>query len=254
MRNEKKLVMFDFGGVVELHDHGDRERYDYKAVICNAVRYAVGSKHVDMYGYSLHELDEMLWERIVSDERDDRIMVGCSTKREFVEVFGNLLCDIGNISHSYVEHVCERFLRYVHEYNRRIPCDMDMVRIQRRLREECLVGGMSNISYMWSPRFHKFVDFIEYDVVWESFKMGFTKPDLAAYRSVEAMTGLEPCDILLIDDTLENVRGAIDAGWCAWRYEDCCSIDKIRRICTDFLSENKLAMPSLTSYEVQSPK
>ena len=39
------------------------------------------------------------------------------------------------------------------------------------------------------------------------------KPELAYFRAVEAQVGLSGFDLVLIDDSMNNVEGARAAGW-----------------------------------------
>lgn len=48
-----------------------------------------------------------------------------------------------------------------------------------------------------------------------SHRLGHRKPQLKAYREVERQFDLNPTQTLFIDDTLVNVRGALNAGWTA---------------------------------------
>ena len=48
-----------------------------------------------------------------------------------------------------------------------------------------------------------------------SHRLGHRKPQLKAYREVERQFDLNPAQTLFIDDTLVNVRGALNAGWTA---------------------------------------
>ena len=41
------------------------------------------------------------------------------------------------------------------------------------------------------------------------------KPDVAAYRAVEERTGTDGPEIVLFDDTLENIEAARSLGWIA---------------------------------------
>ena len=52
------------------------------------------------------------------------------------------------------------------------------------------------------------VDSIQY-----SARIGVRKPNLEFFRAVMSRTGLSPDEILLIDDTAENIQGAQTIGW-----------------------------------------
>lgn len=51
------------------------------------------------------------------------------------------------------------------------------------------------------------------DYLLASHEYGHSKPDLAIYRALEKLTGYQGKEILFFDDVLQNVRGALNAGW-----------------------------------------
>ena len=52
------------------------------------------------------------------------------------------------------------------------------------------------------------------------------KPDPAIYALAADRFGLEPCAMLFIDDTLENVVAARDCGWHAHHFRDAAGLDR----------------------------
>ncbi|NBJ11376.1 HAD-IA family hydrolase [Microvirga arsenatis] len=60
-----------------------------------------------------------------------------------------------------------------------------------------------------------------FDSIQYSAQIGAKKPELEFFRTAASRTGLSPDEILLIDDSVENVQGAKIAGWKAvlWRAE-----------------------------------
>ncbi|MFV2002990.1 MAG: HAD family hydrolase, partial [Paracoccaceae bacterium] len=46
-----------------------------------------------------------------------------------------------------------------------------------------------------------------------SGRMGAAKPDAAFFKSIEAELGLEPSQILFVDDYSKNIDGAVACGW-----------------------------------------
>ncbi|MFK0686564.1 HAD-IA family hydrolase [Ochrobactrum sp. BD61] len=65
------------------------------------------------------------------------------------------------------------------------------------------------VDYIW--RVHQMDSY--FDAVHCSASIGFRKPQRAYYEAVGRELGPKTNDICLIDDTPENVRGAIDCGW-----------------------------------------
>lgn len=53
-----------------------------------------------------------------------------------------------------------------------------------------------------------------------SYQIGAVKPEQFFYRHIEQALGLNPSDLLLVDDTLSHVEGAQRCGWQAYHYQD----------------------------------
>jgi HAD superfamily hydrolase (TIGR01509 family) len=70
-----------------------------------------------------------------------------------------------------------------------------------------------------------------FDVLVYSHEVGVEKPDLAIYRFAEAALGVEPHEIVFLDDRESAVDGALAAGWNAVLHQNTAgSIEEIRRI------------------------
>ncbi len=72
--------------------------------------------------------------------------------------------------------------------------------------------------YLWEE-----LDFqSDFDGLHYAAALGSSKPAAPFYKSIEARTGLQPSDLFLIDDKIENVEGAINSGWAAalWTGQD----------------------------------
>lgn len=54
---------------------------------------------------------------------------------------------------------------------------------------------------------------IEYDVIIDSSKVGAIKPDDEIYEMATAAAGLDPSQILFIDDSRDNIKAAERLGW-----------------------------------------
>lgn len=62
-----------------------------------------------------------------------------------------------------------------------------------------------------------------------SSRIGLAKPDLAAFEHVAEALDVAPARLLFVDDRLENVRGAIDAGWHAVQMRDATGLAAVLR-------------------------
>lgn len=53
----------------------------------------------------------------------------------------------------------------------------------------------------------------QFDGIHYAASLGSVKPDDAFYKKIEERSGFAPKDIFFIDDKIENVEGALNAGW-----------------------------------------
>ena len=56
--------------------------------------------------------------------------------------------------------------------------------------------------------------------IFASGVMGVKKPDAGFFQQIEAWSGLEPADILLIDDAEKNIAAAAARGWQVFHFTD----------------------------------
>lgn len=70
-----------------------------------------------------------------------------------------------------------------------------------------------------------------FDLLMYSHEVGVEKPDLGIYRLAESALGVEPHEIVFLDDRESAVEGALAAGWHAVLHRDTAtSIEEIHRI------------------------
>jgi putative hydrolase of the HAD superfamily len=70
------------------------------------------------------------------------------------------------------------------------------------------------------------------DGIFYSARLGAKKPDVEFFAKVQAAVGLRGEEILLIDDSRQNVEAALEAGWQALHWTKHSSPDIVRRFCT----------------------
>lgn len=81
------------------------------------------------------------------------------------------------------------------------------------ISDRCLVGVLSNLSVCYAPAINTQLPLSAFDYVWLSFRMGCQKPQNDIYEKVEKDCGLNPADILFFDDGEENISAARKRGW-----------------------------------------
>jgi putative hydrolase of the HAD superfamily len=70
------------------------------------------------------------------------------------------------------------------------------------------------------------------DGIFYSARLGAKKPDLEFFARVQAAVGLRGEELLLIDDSRQNIEGALEAGWQALHWTKHSSPDIVRSLCT----------------------
>ncbi len=82
------------------------------------------------------------------------------------------------------------------------------------LRLRCRLFLFSNTNSLDFNGVNAWMDLCApFEAVYTSHEQGHIKPDLAAYRSAEILFHINPSETIFFDDRLENIEGAIRAGW-----------------------------------------
>ncbi|MEI9913827.1 MAG: HAD-IA family hydrolase [Candidatus Saccharibacteria bacterium] len=85
----------------------------------------------------------------------------------------------------------------------------------RQLHKYYRVGLLTNImpGFLSALRRSTKVPDIEYDAIIDSSEVGLIKPEAKMYQLAQQKAGVDPSEILLVDDTRSNVIAAEKAGW-----------------------------------------
>lgn len=244
MRNKNKLIMFDFGGVTEIRSYPHHPVYNWKTIYVDGIRYSIGKT---AYG-DMEKSDMSLLDMFINSDVNDSLFRGCSNFDETHEVLGPWLSQVACEPNMSTYYAVRKFVDYVRARYVFCPYNDKVVDVQRWLKEHCLVGGMTNNNWIWSPRFHQVTDPIGYDIVWESWKSGCIKPEPMAFKMVESDCGLTGEQILLFDDSKANVRAAIDNGWCACQIVPGDVRSQIESVAMEFLNDDPDTMEFLRTY------
>ncbi len=94
------------------------------------------------------------------------------------------------------------------------------------------IGLISNIGKgsLASMKRHRVLPGLPYKVVIESSEIGLIKPEPAMFEYAARKAGVRAAEIFLIDDRLENVRGARAMGWQAVWFKEAKSEESIAKI------------------------
>lgn len=96
------------------------------------------------------------------------------------------------------------------------------------------VGLLTNnwLGYTDEMLKQKLIPDVKYTAVVESSKYGAAKPDPKIYQVAQEMTGMEPSEIMLIDDNQAYLVGADQLGWHGLRFDGFqpeASIEKVKQ-------------------------
>lgn len=210
--NYNKIVIFDWGGIIESHREGE---YNVDTAIENLIKQfnPTESKNIVERYYSrsvqfgvndIRDIKENKWFEQIKEE----FSLKC-TAQEF-------------------------YAYYIKEFDN-IEYYKDVVEYAHSLKEKCQIGILSNLGYLDKQRLDKQVELKKFDYVWLSFELKCRKPDKKIYKIVEKDCKIKPENILFIDDSKENIETAKQLGWntCnAYGYE----LDKIKEKVKEFLN------------------
>lgn len=212
-----KIVIFDWGGVVESHEEDMKELNDAKIRL------------IKRYNSMLTE-EEILkrW----TDKTLSGLCIGALNEESLI--------------YSWVEHLEKNmkinvpFLEfknaYLEEFSK-VSFYKEVVEYVHSLKGKCKIAILSNLTPFDKPRIDFQYHLSKFDYVYLSFEIGLRKPSKEIYEYVLKDCKLLPQNILFIDDDEKNIESANECGWntCqAFGYE----LDKIKKEVERFLQNN----------------
>lgn len=178
-----KLIIFDWGGVVESHDS---EKYNcYKA-------------RLDFFkslGVKIPENEIYKCYNLVKD-RNSKEGLFNRLKEKF-----HLTCDM------------DEFTRQYNYYFFKVDYYKEVVSFAHSLRRKCKIGILSNLNPFDKVRINRQMDLSKFDYVWLSFELNCRKPKEEIYNIVERSIDIDSENILFIDDKIENLQIPEKRGW-----------------------------------------
>lgn len=118
-----------------------------------------------------------------------------------------------NISRDEVEQLARDF--YAGD-----TLDMSLIALIQQLRDDGhIVGLVSNDSLELETKLHNLNIFQLFDPLFISSKLGVMKPQPELYTYVRQSLPPDAYPIVLIDDRIDNIHGAIKAGWVGVFYQ-----------------------------------
>lgn len=215
---ENKIVIFDWGGIVESHREGE---YSFFEVINNIIKTFQPKV----------EKDDVIqgWGECTID--GNGIEIGSCNEINQIKKWHERLEHKFNFKSDF-----NTFLDVYQKEFSKIHYYQDVVELEHKTKERCKIGILSNLMLIDKERINAQLQLEKFDYVWLSFEMGERKPNKKIYEMVQQECKIEPQNILFVEDTEENIKTAQEMGWntCkAYGYE----IDKIKESVEMFLKK-----------------
>ncbi len=211
-----KVIIFDWGGVVESHENNLRDLKEAKIRMIKKLNSNLSDEEI-LAGWT--------------DKTSTGILMGATNDPENIKDWVNLVQYNMGISISYDE-----FKRLYEEELSSVKYYKEVVDYAHSLKNRCKIAVLSNLMPFDKKRIDNQYDLDEFDYVYLSFEIGLKKPDKQIYEYVLNDLKIDANDILFIDDDTDNISIAKECGWntCqAFGYE----LDKIKKSVEEFLKE-----------------
>ena len=214
----KKIVIFDWGGVIE---NDNSSYYTIRKAIIDIMRkYNCILTNEEIINICSN--GSKLFKTFIDNKEE-------TTKEWFSEIKSKL-----NIKCEY-----EEYKKDYYEFGKKIPYYKDVVDFAHSLKEKCYIGIFSSLVKLDEKRINDQVNLSLFDYVFLTYEMGYNKPNPKAFKYIEdKIIGILPENILFIDDNDTNIEEANKRGWktCKAKGYD---LSKIKKNVNAFL-EDKL--------------
>lgn len=202
MSDATKLVLFDWGGVIDTTDF--EHSYNYRTVMVDAFR-AAYKLHSDDYP------DDEVWDMLQDAEYYDLSHDG-ENETTFKEILREKFYKMLPTKQPPMGYIDE-YMRYSLSHFKFVQYYKDIIEFQYELAKKCSVGIMSDLNWLDAHRLREQIDLGRFDYVFLSYLCGASKRIGDLYRYVERETGRTGKSIMLIDDRFENIEKAKQLGW-----------------------------------------
>ena len=211
-----KVIIFDWGGVVESHENNLQDLKEAKIRMIKKLNSNLSDEEI-LAGWT--------------DKTSTGILMGANNDPENIKDWVNLVQYNMGIRISFDE-----FKRLYEEELSSVKYYKEVVDFAHSLKNKCKIAILSNLMPFDKKRIDNQYDLDEFDYVYLSFEIGLKKPDKQIYEYVLDDLKIDAKNILFIDDDTDNILMAKECGWntCqAFGYE----LDKIKKSVEKFLKE-----------------
>lgn len=198
MENYEKIVIFDWGGVVESHDPNNYNMFD----MTNDIFKEFGSSFNKNNPFEIQRLRNCQYFNNTNIFEIDNL-------ENLKKWFDNIERDF-NLYCTYMQY-CEAYKKYFNKS----PYYLEIVKFAYYLKDAnlCKTGVLSNLCILDRERIDKQLNLEKFDYVWLSYELKVSKPKPLIYELVEKDLNIKPSNILFIDDCKANTDEALNHGW-----------------------------------------
>ena len=187
MKRSSKIILFDWGGVVEKHDNG----------------YTPNQAKIDLIKlYNPNLTDKYIlnnWVNALAENQNIEQLKNQEALKKWFE----LMKETFSINVSL-----EEFTRNYKKIYDKIDYYQDVVKFIHSLKNKCKIGILSNLIIFDQERIDKQMNLIEFDYTYLSYEKGLIKPDINIFKQVLKDLKMNSKDILFIDDEESNALPA----------------------------------------------
>lgn len=212
----KKVIIFDWGGVVESHENNLKDLKDAKIRMIRKLNNKLTDEQI-LTGWT--------------EKNSNGVFMGTTNKTEDIKDWVDIIQKNMNINMTFDE-----FMRLYEKELSTVKYYKEVVDYAHSLKDKCKIAILSNLMPVDKKRIDDQYKLNEFDYVYLSFEIGFKKPDKQIYEYVLNDLKIDGNNILFIDDDTDNILIAKECGWntCqAFGYE----LDKIKLEVEKFLKE-----------------
>ena len=214
---KKKIILFDWGNIVESHLTG----YTWYDAFYDLFK-ACGYTGNNDFFKSLEKYK----------------LCSIPTVADFEDVYNQMAKDY-NFKTTY-----KKFIKIYKKIFDKIDYYPDVAEYEKSLKDKCYIGILSNITVFDKERLDKQVDLSKYDYVFLSNEMNCKKPSKEIFEKVNEILPFTPENILFIDDKQDNIDMAKQFRWNVIKANGL-EYEKIKLCCEkfirgdNFIEENK---------------
>lgn len=133
---------------------------------------------------------------------------------------------------AYAQRLGIKQLNWIEYYLSAVEPIQEMHELVQWAAERYHVGLLTNImpGFIEAMQSRSLLPDVKFDIIIDSSQVGAIKPERAIYETASKKSGVEPHEIMLIDDDRSNLMAAERSGWHVLWFDDYRPSESVRRI------------------------